>query len=104
MNDVRLFSWTDQVTASVNGDLNCGVVVKADGALVIEGDGGTTKATSSSGVILADTWYYLEFQVNRSASGNAEVFINGVSKVSASSQDFLESTAASHFAFGNLSG
>jgi len=98
---VRVLAWKDNVGITP-GDINASVQVNADGSLTIEGDSGADKGSTASGVIVADTWYYIELKVHRAASGSAEVFVNGVSELSVSSQDFLEGSVNSYFAFGSV--
>lgn len=75
------------------------VSVAADGSIVLKGDGGSTIATSSPGIIAEDTWYYLEAQLRAVDGATANVYVNGTLAVSGTG-DFSDSAIA--FAvFGN---
>ena len=65
------------------GDANGGITLLSNGAVRLLRKGGATVADSAPGVILADTWAFIEIQIKRSSgSGTGEIFVNGVSILS----------------------
>lgn len=98
---VRCFAWADVADASTDNNMNAGIVILADGSIIAEGDSGINLGTSATGVISADTWHWIEIQIERAASGSIEVFVDGASVVSATG-DTLESTTNSFFIWGEI--
>lgn len=76
------------------------VSVAEDGSLILKGDGGSTIATSSPGVIAEDTWYYLEAQLRAVDGATANVYVNGTLVVSGTG-DFSDTASSVFAAFGN---
>ncbi|MCK4588418.1 glycosyltransferase, partial [Candidatus Woesebacteria bacterium] len=70
-----------------DGTLLIGVRLKTDGKISITDTSGTDAAISTSSINI-NTWYYMELIWSKSDTGAAELFIDGVSRVSVSSDDF----------------
>lgn len=97
---LAIYDWMTS-SASSTSNINAGVVLNSDGSLTIERDLGANLATSASGVIQVDTWHYVEVQIFRStSSGTCEVFVDGISVVSAVGNT-SDSNTGSIAVFGN---
>ena len=63
-------------------------IVNSDGSISVRRGTSTTLATSAAGVIVVDTWYYIEFKVViNDTVGTYEVKVDAVSKVSGTGAD-----------------
>lgn len=76
---------------NAGGTEQCGVGINSVGTVfVYQGAGGSTYGSSSIGLIVANTWYYIEVEFTISGStGSMNVYLNGSSILSVSSQNTL---------------
>lgn len=72
----------DLISFDTTSGTECGVAVTSTGALrVYRSSPSTNIEESSSGLIVADTWYYLEFKATIANSGSYDVHLDGVQVV-----------------------
>jgi len=82
--------------------IHCKIAVTSAGEIQIYNDAATLVATSATGVITLNTWKYLEVRIYRHATaGSVEVFIGGVSVVSATSIDTIDTSSTVIVGFWN---
>lgn len=73
-----------QDPASAN---HCRINVNTSGKLELLDSSSTVRITGTT-TLSSNTWYYVELYWQNSNTGNAELFLNGISEGTASSQDF----------------
>lgn len=90
----RIMATTDQANdvSIFAADVGFALNYIASGAILIQGDGGVTKATSAAGILQASTWHHIECQIQHATSGTVNIFVDGVLALTVAAQDFLESS------------
>ena len=77
------------------------LVIATDGRVGIDPSGVATPTYSAGAVFTSATWHFVELYWQNLASGDAEVFIDGVSQASDTAKDYLTTTTVDTLRIGS---